>query len=1301
MTSRQAVDQEFREALLAAGEVGRDLLAVDWEETPIGPPEAWPQSLRTVVRTIVSSRFAMWMAWGPELTFFCNEAYRRDTLGKKYPWALGRPARQVWTEIWPDIGPRIESVLSTGEATWDESLLLMLERSGYMEETYHTFSYSPLADDDGNVAGMLCVVTEDTDRVIGERRMGTLLGLGTVPITVHDERAFLKASARQLAANGRSLPFTAVYLFDDDANAHLAATTGFASDHPAAPPLILAGDPAAPWPAAEVLAGERDVIAVHGIDKRFEGLPTGLWHEPPREAVVAGLPAPSGARPFGFIVVGANKYRPVDDVYHAFVRVIAQRLATGVASARAYAAELRRSQQLAELDRAKTAFFSNVSHEFRTPLTLILAPLRDALEESAALDTDQVEMMHRNGLRLLKLVNTLLDFSRLEAGRMRPSFRPVAVGHLTSELVATFSDACRRAGIELSFSEQTPAAAVYLDPEMWERIVLNLLSNAFKVTLSGSIKVELRALPDAIELAVADTGPGIAWEEQERVFERFYRVKGASARSHEGAGIGLALVRELVEFHGGEVSLNSVVGQGTTFTVTIPLGREHLPPDQVVDEPVEVVPGIADLYAQEAISWLPSADREPLPARVEIADDPAPAPDRARLDTSRSRVLIADDNQDLRRYLTRLLSPYWQVEAVGDGAEALRIAREDPPDLVVTDVMMPGLDGFALLAELRGRPETQELPVIMLSAHAAEEASIEGLEAGADDYLAKPFSGRELLARVRSHLELSLVRRQASEDIRAQRLLLEQTLTQLPAGVIVVEAPTGKILLSNRQAPAILGDDLTEAEEISGYLVDRWFTLDRQPIPAAQAPLGSVIHRGEAFHDDEVLYRRPEGGFITLRISAAPISDAAGQIVAGVVVFQDISRRVQGERLLASQRDVMAMIAAGAPLAETLTALVTAFEKLSNRAGRASIMLAGSDGTRLLHGAAPSLPEAYNRAIDGIPIGPGVGSCGTAAHRRETVVVTDTQTDPLWADFRELAAEHGLRACWSTPVLATSGALVGTFAIYHGEPAEASQEEREIVALLSRTAAVAIERDRDVRARERQLAELQSSLLPPRMPKLENAQVAARFHPGDRTLDVGGDFYDLFALPEGAWGLVIGDVCGHGAQAAAVTGLTRHTTHAIASRERNPGEVLRQVSSILLGSGYDRYCTAVYGRLEPVAGGWNLKLAAGGHPPPIVRRADGATEVLSEHGPVLGIFDTPSFPLVQTELRPGDTLLLDTDGLIERNPRVDGEQRLARLFEATPGASAGELLAELERAALGAPVGELPDDVAMLVLHVG
>src|SRR5580693_8665861 len=277
-------------------EIGPDLTAVDWTSTPLGPVDRWPQSLRTAVSILLASRFSMWMAWGPELTFFCNAAYRRDTLGRKYPWALGRPASEVWAEIWDDIGPRIERVLSTGAATWDEALMLILERSGYPEETYHTFSYSGLRDEEACVVGMLCVVREDTDRVIAQRRMATLRDLGSDPSVVRTERQMLDHAAHQLGSNPSDLPFTLTYLFDDNGAAQLVGVSGIAPGHPAAPEM-LPGSGHSVWPIEKPAHGETELV---DLDSALN-LPTGAWPEPPVQALVVPLLRQGGA-PVGFLV---------------------------------------------------------------------------------------------------------------------------------------------------------------------------------------------------------------------------------------------------------------------------------------------------------------------------------------------------------------------------------------------------------------------------------------------------------------------------------------------------------------------------------------------------------------------------------------------------------------------------------------------------------------------------------------------------------------------------------------------------------------------------------------------------------------------------------------------------------------------------------------------------------------------------------------------------------------------------------------------------------------------------------------
>ena len=752
-------------------DVGRDLAAVDWASTPLGPPETWSQSLCSAVGTVLSSRFSMWMAWGPALTFFCNAAYRRDTLGRKYPWALGRPATEVWAEIWPDIGPRIDVVLATGEATWDEALQLFLERSDYVEETYHTFSYSPLRDDNGAITGMLCVVSEVTDQVIAERRMRTLRNLGSDPSALRSERDALAFACEQLAADLHTLPFTLLYLFDEDApTAYLAGSTGMPSRNSAAPAVLELADVTAPWPARDLAAGESAVVV---LGDRFTDLPTGAWAEPPTRALAIPLPRQGGGRPYGFLVAALDRYRPLDEGYRDFVHLVAGQLGAAIANSRARDADRRRAEELAELDEAKTAFFTNVSHELRTPLTLLLAPAEDALADAdeplPAGQRRRIELIDRNARRLLGLVNTLLDFSRLASGQAAGHFVATDLARHTADLVAMFETAAERAGLSLTVDAPPLPEPVYVDREMWAKIVLNLLSNALKFTFSGGITVRLHTVGAGagVELAVADTGEGIAREDQAHLFERFRRFSRTRSRSHEGSGIGLALVAELAALHGATVGLESTPGVGSTFTVRLRFGADHLPAEQVVQDPGDVEPVVTSQLegiVTEALRWLRNDGVSPA--------SPTPGAHATRAPSGAPpRVLVVDDTPDMREYLVGLLRADYQVETAVDGLRALERARTDPPDLVLTDVMMPNLDGFGLLAALRREPATTAIPVVMLSARADEDGTVEGLEAGADDYLAKPFTARELRARVRANLELDRSRRMQAELERQQALL--------------------------------------------------------------------------------------------------------------------------------------------------------------------------------------------------------------------------------------------------------------------------------------------------------------------------------------------------------------------------------------------------------------------------------------------------------------------------------------------------------------------------------------------------
>ena len=567
--------------------MGERMRAFDWGRTPLGDPSGWPQSLKTIVRVMLDSRFAMWMAWGSEATFFCNDAYL-PTVGLKRDWVLGARADVVWAEIWHDIGPRIGQVLSTGSATWDEGLQLFLERSGYLEETFHTFSYSPVYDDADSVAGMLCVVVEDTERAIGERRLRLLRELAALPIR---ELPTLAAAAAQLVStlgnSPQDLPFAALYLPDHlpdylpdylpDAEAHggrdaaLARITQTANVPPDALPRRLAREAASPLAVAVREAGRSGLLQLADGLAQQVGEIRGAWTEPVQQAVVLPLVVAGHAPNVGALVVGISPRRRLDDAYRSFLSLVASQVASRLGEACARLEERQKAEALAELDRAKNLFFSNVSHELRTPLTLMLGPLQDVLlrPDLPAELQEPLQLAHRNGERLRKLVNSLLEFSRIEAGRVEASYQATDLAALTRDFASAFRSAVEHAGLRFVVACETLATAVFVDVDMWEKVVLNLLSNAFKFTFEGEIAVSLRTEAGQAVLEVRDTGIGMDDEALAHVFDRFHRVTGARSRSHEGTGIGLALCKRIVERHGGRIWVESVPSQGATFMFTL------------------------------------------------------------------------------------------------------------------------------------------------------------------------------------------------------------------------------------------------------------------------------------------------------------------------------------------------------------------------------------------------------------------------------------------------------------------------------------------------------------------------------------------------------------------------------------------------------------------------------------------------------------------------------------------------------------------------------------------------------------
>ena len=760
------VDTDF---LTGSGEMADLIRSRNWTDTPLGPIESWPQSLRTTVSLCLGSNFPIDIVWGPQHTQIYNDGYR-VVCGEGHPAFLGMDFTVSWASAWPVIGEPFARALA-GESSFLENQRIFIRRNGYLEETFFTFSFSPIRDETGGIGGLFHPVNETTASMLGERRTRAVRDLTTRLSAAKSADEVLVLAADTLASFIFDLPFVLFYQLEQQADTgpryRLVAQTGLAAGTVASPAAL---DPTAapPWPVAGLIRSPA-AIWQEGLTPLFGAVPCGPYDEPPDAAFAAPFGPPGSDLPAAVMIAGASPRLPIDDLYRGFYDLVAAAVGAGLANARVREEERKRIEALAAIDRAKTAFFSNVSHEFRTPLTLMLGPLDDALAEAATLPPAQhqrLEVAHRNALRLLKLVNSLLDFSRIEAGRAQAHFEPTDLADLTAALASNFRSACERAGLALVVDCPPVDAPVYVDKDMWEKIVLNLLTNAFKFTLEGSITVALHRVGAAVALVVSDTGVGIPAVELPRIFERFHRIEGQRGRTHEGTGIGLALVQELVKLHGGMIGASSTPEHGTAFRVTIPLGTAHLPPDRIQTAPAQAPARIGPAaFVEEALGWLPD-QVSPEPAHPGSGTDLAQAGGKPRT------ILLADDNADMRAYVAGILSQGgYQVEAVKDGCDALAAARRGPPDLILTDVMMPGLDGFALLRQLRADPATEGLPVILLSARAGEEARMEGLAAGADDYLTKPFSARELRARIDGAINLARQRRDAAErerDLRAE-----------------------------------------------------------------------------------------------------------------------------------------------------------------------------------------------------------------------------------------------------------------------------------------------------------------------------------------------------------------------------------------------------------------------------------------------------------------------------------------------------------------------------------------------------
>lgn len=849
----------------------------DWSKTPLGDPADWPQSLKTSVRIILTSRQPMFVWWGKELINIYNDAYK-SIVGGKHPHSLGQPAAEVWEEIWDEVGPRARQCIEENIGTYDEALLLLMQRNGYVEETYYTFSYSPIPGDDGKPHGIICANTDDTVRIKGERQMRTLQSLAKALSNVESNQEIYERSLDVLRRNQQDFSFATLYEVSEDGR-QLNLVGKLPNDLPetiAIPEVSLSeNDPVLPELYKAI--SECSIEKVPDVISRFGEMPTAYWKRSSEDALLMPILQTSHKFPFALLSVGLSPYRLLDDDYLGFLKLICDQISSALTNAYAIKRERKRAEALAEIDRAKTIFFSNISHEFRTPLTLMLGPLEEMLNNPEGLQSESdlrnLEITHRNAMRLLRLVNSLLDFSRIEAGREQARFRPVDLGRYTKDLASSFRSLFEKAGLEFEVISEVRSIS-YVDTDMWEKIVLNLLSNAYKYTISGKVTVSVSEADGFVTFDVSDTGTGIPKEEMDHLFKRFHRIRNEAGRSFEGSGIGLSLVRELVRLNHGEIYARSEFGKGSTFTVRMPVGNAHIDPSETVDDTPENSP-IRNTYSQDSLSLLETGDS----LNIDVIGETGMEQER--------HILVVDDNADMRSYIAKLLGKQYRVSTASNGEEGLQIADEIQPDLIISDIMMPVMDGIEMMRHVKSNSRLGNIPFLLLSARAGEEARIEGYELGVDDYLVKPFSAKELLARIQAQLRISFSREHVNTQLRNVILHAPIAICLLKGRDLIVEVVNDRILeVWGKEREVVMGKPIM------------------QGLPEIQDQgfgelLRNVYDSGVPFVADEMpisLVRNGNAQKIFVKFVYEPFRDENGNVSGIMVVADDVTESVMARK---------------------------------------------------------------------------------------------------------------------------------------------------------------------------------------------------------------------------------------------------------------------------------------------------------------------------------------------------------------------------------------------------------------------
>jgi signal transduction histidine kinase/CheY-like chemotaxis protein len=747
-----------------------------------------------------------------------NVPYKQLLQGREI---FGRPARETWAQIWDYLRPLLDQALA-GEAVYRENDLMTFRTygNGILQESHHHWRYVPIRDKAGSVIGLYNQSIEITESVLAERRLSTVRAFSEQMLVVRSLKEYYDSIVEVLDDNPKDAPFAICYsvkprvpgAVDGDIDVKLERTLGVPHNDPSAPETItvniapkaknifgpgtagfssptlsaisamssgsgnsrghLFADGNA-WPIQRALASRQCVI-VQDCRELIKDYPLREWDELPISAIVVPICSDSSTEiPESVLILGLNVRRPFDEDYDSWIHVIRSHLASSHTSVKAVEAEKRRIEEEVRMEKAKTAWIRGAANDIRGPLALVSGPLDDVLHSDLTpKQKHSLTMAKRNTTRLLRLVDALTDLSRLEAGNVEGRFVPTDIGSFVTDLAELFRPAIEKLGVTLEIDIEPSTRMVYVDPTMFETVVSNLIGNAMKYTESGSITVQVR-YTDFAELSVIDTGVGIPKDELENITAAFHRTTTAVNLGFQSTGLGLSIVREIVHLHDGYLHVSSATlaefgEQGSTFTAKIPMKERHS------DVSASIAPAFGQYgsaLAGEAMRWKrgsgvstgassDTGNESTLGSTSRLSD--------GLLFESEDVLLLVDNNSDMRDYIRNIFAPFCKVIESTNGEEARALAIEHVPNLILSDIILPKLSGMDLLASIRQESRTAIIPVVVLSAVAGDEARVDALMNGAEDYLTKPFKPKELLARVHLHMQVGKKRRQL-EAMYAQR----------------------------------------------------------------------------------------------------------------------------------------------------------------------------------------------------------------------------------------------------------------------------------------------------------------------------------------------------------------------------------------------------------------------------------------------------------------------------------------------------------------------------------------------------